>query len=704
MRPARLLPQGTVAEAFLAARGRRPMSKPSNPRLPEGLAVGVAGLYLDEGLLYEVWEILRCAPRLDPEGQSAMAYLIAACLASARQGSTRLPVAPRELDPVLAALKAGRGERIWLRSLLSGKRAQREAAGSILGEGDDFKPLILEGGYLYLHRLRACEQRLSERLRARMEARPPPPDGLASALAAVLERPARLAGRELRLSGEQERAVLAAFHSALAVITGGPGTGKTSIIVSLLRTLVRLGVPQESIALAAPTGKAANRMEQSIRAALSSIEPCDEPDRLLLERGPVPKTLHRLLGYSPRADRFRHHENNPLSEQVVIVDECSMVDLYLMDRLVSAVDPERARLVLLGDSEQLPSVEAGAVFRDLVPLQGPSGPKPWDRLVRSELPAAGPAADAADPRGMGAVRLTRSYRQDGEGPEGRQIIEAAALVNQGRAVDLLSLVARREDAAEVQFKGVELLAAETTEAREAMLERWFQARISGLPGLHSLIDQTWRLREGQVAPEQFEQLETLTAHFERSRILCVTRGESRPTGAAAVNASVRGRWLSARGVPDGAWGPRWLHGEPVMAERNDYVRGLFNGDQGLVLQVAEGAGPAGTRALFSRRASWSALIPDGEAGLSTCYAMTVHKAQGSELDAVLLVLPDEDIPALTREILYTAITRARRSVVILGAPDVLAAGVARMNDFRRICIQKSQSCDRFIEIVCNHSY
>lgn len=681
MKPVRLLPQGTARESFLRDRKRRPEATAADPRLPDSLANAVATYDLDDGLLYEVWEILRCAPKLDPAGQSAMAYLVAACLVSAKRGSTRLPIDAAHFDPVLSLVNAGRGERAYLRALLAGKKLSRDPVASVLGQPGEAKPLVLEDGHLYLHRLREAERRLAEKLRVRMQCEGPPPEGLAEAFAEVLDRPARIAGNEVRLSGEQERAVLSAFHLSLSVITGGPGTGKTSIIVTLLRTLARMGVPLESIALAAPTGKAAHRMEQSIRKALSSIEVLSRPDGpidhdlALRDRCPTPKTLHRLLGYSPSGDRFRHHENNPLCERVVVVDECSMVDLFLMDRLLRAVDPTNTRLVLLGDAEQLPSVEAGAVFRDLVPAKGPTAAKSWDAMVRSPLPEPGEPPEKGDLRGRCAVRLTRSYRQDEKDPEGKQILEAASLINLNKPVELLSLVDKRASAADVRFRGVELVVATTAEDREAMLDRWFEGRVASLDCLHALVDETWRLTDGKVSLEQGARLEALYAHFERSRVLCATRGEARPTGAAAINESLRARWFKARGIPEGAQAPRWIWGEPVMAERNDYVRGLYNGDQGLVLKVAEGEGRAETRALFGRRDRWAALPLDADAGLSRCFAMTVHKSQGSEFDAVLLVLPEEDIPLLTREILYTAVTRARKSVVILGSPEVLEAGV-----------------------------
>ncbi|MBI5542872.1 MAG: exodeoxyribonuclease V subunit alpha [Deltaproteobacteria bacterium] len=677
-RPVRLWPWGTVAAAFSEARGRSIASSARDPRLPKSLAEAVASFDIDEGLLYEVWELLRCAPGLEPQSQAALAYLAAACLLSARRGSTRLPLEASQIDPILSQLGAHRGDRAHLRALLNAKPGERGGAETLLGSGDEYKPFIVDDGCLYLHRMRSFETRLADALRARMDTPPDPPPGLAAAFDEVLARPARSDAGPMRLSGEQERAVLAALHLPLAVITGGPGTGKTSIVVTLLRVLARMGVALESIALAAPTGKAADRMERSIERALKSIEPLEGADRALLERCPKPLTLHRLLGYSPSGDRFRHHENNPLAERVVIVDECSMIDLFLMDRLLRSVD-SRGRLVLLGDADQLPSVEAGAVFRDLVPERGGVGAKSWDGLVRAPLPPSGPAVEStADLREGVAVRLTRSYRQDDRDPEGRQILDAAALVVAGSTGELLTRVTRRESAGEVEFRGVELVPATSPAQRDAMIERWFQARVRPAPELSELCARTYRFDdEGKVPEEAREALEKLARHFERSRVLCVTRGEGRVTGTAAINGSLRGLWLEMLGIPEGRKAPPFTLGEPVMVERNDYGRGLYNGDQGLMLKVQEHEGRASARAVFARRGGWAAYAPDSAEGLSVCFAMTVHKAQGSEYDSVLLVLPDEDIPLLTREILYTAITRARRSVVILGDPEVLEAGVGR---------------------------
>lgn len=673
MKPlARISPRGTVAEAFAAARGMRLESSPASPRLPDMVAAAVASFDLDDEVLYQTWELVRCAPGLDASGQAVVAFLVAAALVAARRGSTRLPIEPPgPLDALLASLGANKSQRKAARDLLRAKAGSRGAAEPLFGTGDDYKPLVIEHGCLYLQRLRELEKRLAAVLRERMEAELPPLHRLQDAFDAVIATPPRSGSDEIRLSGEQERAVLAALHLPLAVITGGPGTGKTSIVVTLLRVLARVGFPPESIALAAPTGKAANRMEQSIKKALSSIPSLPEDDRVLLDRCPVPRTLHRLLGYSPIAGRFLHHENNPLGERVVIVDEGSMIDLSLMDRLVRAVDPSISRLVLLGDADQLPSVDSGAVFRDLMPSAGASAPK------LSSPPDQSDSKAPDDLRARCTVRLSQSFRQDERDPEGRRILSLAAAINAGRSEDIAGCLTLRSSAAEIELRGVELVACASSSDRDAVLDRWFEERIRGPQPASALHGETWRFEEGQPAAEQCERLEALVRHGDRSRVLCVTRGENRPTGAGAINGAFRLRWLAALGIPPGAEAPPFALGEPIMALRNDYERGLFNGDQGIVLRVQERDGRPATRAVFKRRESW-AVHPLGRDGsIEQCFAMTVHKAQGSEYEAVLLVLPDEDIPILTREILYTAVTRARRSVVIVGDPGILSAGVRR---------------------------
>ncbi|HEV8119016.1 MAG TPA: AAA family ATPase, partial [Thermoanaerobaculia bacterium] len=391
---------------------------------PEALRQAVREYDLPAETVTLAWEIAKLAREASPGQKSAVLTLALAVLIAARQGSTRFPLGgagspsrdQAHLDALMARLGISGADLEAVRTLLeearnSGASSPAGPMAGVLGRPGEYAPLIVEGGYLYAQRMLFYEDRLSASLRARMKA--PALEVSASeieqAIAHILALPIFQNGEPVRLSEEQQSALGAALSLPLAVVSGGPGTGKTSVVLSILRALVRLGVPVEAIALAAPTGKAANRMEESIRKGLSSIPNREAPDQALLAGFPEPRTIHRLLGYIPAAGRFRHHENNPLSQRVVVVDECSMIDLFLMDQLMRSVAP-RARLILLGDADQLPSVEAGAIFRDLIPARD---------------------APAADPRNRAVVRLTRSYRMDPSGPAGGAILQAAAAVNAG---------------------------------------------------------------------------------------------------------------------------------------------------------------------------------------------------------------------------------------------------------------------------------
>ncbi|HEY7957057.1 MAG TPA: exodeoxyribonuclease V subunit alpha [Polyangia bacterium] len=632
-----------------------------------------------EALLF-AWELSGCATALTAPERRALTVLLAAVMVCVRQGSTRLPIAgperSRYLEPLYRALGGSDLELGVALALLGDARLL-----PIAGAPGDYRPLILDGDWLYPQRMRAHEDRLVAALRLRI-ARPPfsaadqashhsaraasdnsaraatddsaraaTDDSARAALEDVLARPALAKGRPVELSEEQRRAVEGALYAPLTVLSGGPGTGKTSIVSSLLRVFARLGVAPNEIALAAPTGKAAWRMREAIERSLGAIANPAPADRTLV--CPESRTLHRLLGYSPSSDRFRHHENNRLAERVVIVDESSMIDLYLMDRLVRAVRDD-ARLILLGDADQLPSVEAGAVFREL----GPCVP--------------------------GAALFTRSYRMDPSDPAGRNILSVARRIKEGDQSELCSgdperAIAVRSAAGELAFEKVELFEPSGATGMSDFVERWCAERIRGDRELDALGRKIFRRgSDGSFDEREHEELLRLFDHHERFRILCVTRGEQ-PTGAAHLNELVhRQIALSARArgdeLPRGALHP----GEPVLVQRNDYDRGLWNGDQGLILRVADGRRAPERMAVFSRAGELVLFQLDPlRPLLERAYATTVHKSQGSEHDHVALILPDEDLPLLTRELLYTAVTRSRRSVTLVGRPAVLASGVAR---------------------------
>ncbi|MCU0657646.1 MAG: exodeoxyribonuclease V subunit alpha [Polyangiaceae bacterium] len=661
MKRTALTPLGTARERLLSALGEA-------PHYTLTAAVGLREFNLGEEAAYLAWEIVRCVPSLHPTEEHALFALVLASVVNLHEGSTRLPVRGAGLGYLGRLLeKLGAASALpLLPRLLADPRLD-----PVLGPPGSYKPLILDGDHLYHQRTLHFEQHLGAALALRL-ASPPLPVDLQAAAAALDE----VAGR--RLSAEQRYAVLTALCSPLAVITGGPGTGKTSIVVAILRVLARLGIPVASVALAAPTGKAAYRMKASVAASLASLRDPGPADQLVA-LVPEPRTLHRLLGYSPDADRFRHHALHRLPDEVIIVDECSMIDLHMMDRLVHAVRDD-ARLVLLGDAEQLPSVEAGAVFRNLVPPGSGSGGSPWRALVRPELHGPlPPPVSSGDPRWRSAVRLTRSYRMDASRPEGRHILLVAGRINAGQED---TLFADGEDEGEVgfirpcagpealTFGGVELLDAPGQLG--AFLDLWLERRVLSLEGLLDRARRPLRLREGALAEDELPSVERLFDHYESAKILCVTRAEADGSGADAINTHLHAGLARALGqlVDD------LCPGAPVMMLHNDYDRELFNGDQGVVVRVRDDDG-VHLAVLFRRGAGRCVVfrLDTLRPQLQLAFAMTVHKAQGSEFEHVALVLPSANMPLLTREVLYTAVTRSKTSVIIVGQRDLLAVGV-----------------------------
>ena len=514
-----------------------------------------------------VWQLTALAGELDAGERQILASTLAGSLVAVAQGSTRLLV----------------GEQA---------RAVLTRLPDLVGPPGSARPLVLEGAHLYHHKHFASEQRIATLVKARLAADATrSPDTVQAAVTAVAgtARPTP--------SEEQLTAVRSALGRRLAVIAGAPGTGKTTVAVTLLRALVRLGVPSEAVAFTAPTGKAANRLQESLLAGLAAIAEDAESseDRALLAAPPAAATLHRLLGYSPSARAFAYHEHSPLPYRVVIVDESSMVDLLLMDRLLRALAPD-ASLVLLGDADQLPSVEAGAVFRDLARL---------------------------------GTRLAHSHRQDPAQAPGRRILDLAAAV---RAGDEISLD-RPETAADLIFQGAELLPASE---REALLERWYTDRIAASPDLEHLRTAVLPLGEAGFSPETEARLDALFAHYQRFRLLAVTRG--RPTGADDLNAWMHRRLGGTTASP--------VPGEPLLMLRNDYDRALWNGDQGLCVRVREEGRAPRLAAAFKVGDHWSAWhLESLRDSLTLAFAMTVHKSQGSEYDHIALILPELPSPS-----------------------------------------------------------
>jgi exodeoxyribonuclease V alpha subunit len=592
--------------------------------------------------MYLGWEIARCARGLVPQESRALALLAAACIVAVREGSTRLPLDEQRLSAALSRL-GGADAAPLLRAMLERAGVSRagDPATSVLGRPGERKPLILDGQWLYTERMRRLEDRFCERIRNRLARCAETRDAraISRACAAVASGPPAL-------TEEQRRAVREALSAPLALISGGPGTGKTTIVVALLRALAWMGEPMQGVAIAAPTGKAAQRLRETIAAGLESISRDLVETSLLRGTAPTPQTLHRLLGWSPTTGRFARHENDPLPYKLVVVDEASMVDLSMMDRLIRALG-EDARLVLLGDADQLPSVDAGAVFRDLCAALRPA-------------------------------RLQKNLRVALE-PGPQRIVIAAQSVNRGELGGRFSdSVAVRHTAAAVTFEGVEHLAAPFAEVGDELLSRWWRKRIVSLGDFEQRIGRTYRLEAGEFDATDSAELRKLLDHHASSRVLCATRAQA-ATSAEAVNERLLARFGADHPLVRGRPSSQPLtHGAPIVVERNDYDRELLNGDQGVVVRVRSARLDRDElMAVFRHGDSLRVFPSEALIHVALGFAMTVHKAQGAEFDNVLLVLPDVDLPLVTRELVYTALTRARRSVLIVGREELLARAVSR---------------------------
>jgi exodeoxyribonuclease V alpha subunit len=565
-------------------------------------------------------------------GGASDEVLLGACLASAGVGAGDVCVDLARYAGGVALPEGG----VRAPGLAEWRAALR--ASPVVGRPGDPTPLVLDDrDRLYLARYWWLEQRLAAAVRARATGGAPGVDR-----GRLREGLARLFPSSPGETDWQAVAAALAVLRRLTVISGGPGTGKTRTVTAVLALLAGQGLPaRPRIALAAPTGKAAARLAQSVREVASAL-PLTEA-----ERGALPReasTLHRLLGAVPGRVGFRHDAGNPLHLDALVVDEASMVDLPLMARLVDAL-PGEARLVLLGDRDQLASVEAGAVLGDLCGLALPGAYSRDARQALGEVLATPPPDSSGGGSGAGpdlgdsVVLLRRSYRFRAEGGIG----SLAARVNAGDADGVLEVL-RSGGGGELVFE------------TPGEGERAARLEAVAVPEYRAVLE----------APGPEEAL----ARLGQFRVLCAVRDG--PWGVGAMNTLVE-RALVRAGFLE--VGERDYPGRPVLVTRNDYGLELFNGDVGVLWPDVAAGGRL--RAWFERpggglRPVLPARLPPHE----TAFAMTVHKSQGSELDRVLLVLPDRPSPVLTRELVYTAITRARRHVTVWAVEGVLA-GAAR---------------------------
>lgn len=444
----------------------------------------------------------------------------------------------------------------------------------------------------------------------------------------------------------QKVAAAVALTRRISVISGGPGTGKTTTVAKLLAALVQMaGTDKCRIRLAAPTGKAAARLTESLGAALRKLDLSDAQKAMLPTDA---STLHRLLGAQPGSQKMRYHAGNPLHLDVLVVDEASMIDLPMMSRLIDALPPH-GRVIFLGDRDQLASVEAGAVLGDICSWVN-AGYTAERAAQLSRL--AGATVPAGDGQTAGALRdslclLRTSYRFGSDSGIG----QLASAVNRGDKKEIDAVFARG-------FSDIELKPQHSTDDYAAMLD---DARVGYGPYLQLLRDRA--------------DPEVVLAAFGEYQLLCALR--EGPWGVSGLNQQFEQLLTRHRQIVPQRHS-RWYEGRPVMIARNDSALGLFNGDIGVALDRGEGMRvwfpmPDGTI-----KSVQPSRLPEHD----TAWAMTVHKSQGSEFTHAALVLPTQIVPVVSRELVYTAITRAKVRLSMYADKNLLAQAIATRTERR----------------------
>lgn len=510
---------------------------------------------------------------------------------------------------------------------------------SVVGGPGEYKPLILdERSRLYLHRYWKYQERLASLLWTRSRLNQNIDFALLREGLGRLFPPAK--DEEIDW---QPVAAVNALIKKFSVISGGPGTGKTTTIAKILALILEQSAGKRlRIALTAPTGKAAARLQESLKGAKEKLNCRDVIKEAIPDEA---KTIHRLLGSILGSPYFRYNAENPLPVDYVVVDEASMVDLALMSKLVQGL-PGQAGLILLGDKDQLASVEAGAVLGDICDT-GKS--HRFSRRFRSDIKEiTGHDIDGGDQKGNDEsgigdciVHLQKNYRFGTDSGIGK----LSQAVNSGNGDFAVSILA------EGKYK--DIVWKETPPL--SLLSRTIREQVVG--GYQGYL----KARD----PHEIFQL------FDRFRILCALR--KGPYGVVSLNVLVEQILREQRLLRPGM---EWYPGRPVLITSNDYDLRLFNGDVGIAMPDPEAerdlrvffSAPDGTLRKFH-----PLRLPEHE----TVFAMTVHKSQGSEFDKVLLILPDRESPVLTRELIYTGITRARKSVEVWGTEHIFQTAVSR---------------------------
>lgn len=538
--------------------------------------------------------------KLDETNNPAVAEAATVLIEQVQQGRIAIPI--KEIDDSPA----------WLEKLMQSRT---------VGQADEFTPIIVDSGHIYIHRYWDYQKRLLNEINTRTQ------------FTNVLENSQSLHQTLNKLfpsdseeTDWQKFAAASALLKPFLIISGGPGTGKTTTVTKILKLLVQKHYQSHDydprIILAAPTGKAAMRMQESIRDA------ADEALNALLDDA---STIHRVLGYIPNQINFRHNKQNPLSADIVIIDEASMIDLALFTKLIEAI-PEQAHLILLGDKDQLASVETGSVFNDLCAnADNPFSENRIKQILNLDSDSTSQSINEH------IAVLQKSYRFSTNSGIGR----LAKAVTNNEAQTTLDLLAD-EDYPDIQQIAISAL---KTNFQQHCLQPW-----------QNYFD----------AIKNKANLDEIYQAFQHFRILTALRVGQ--TGSETINQHIeqhlQRQFLKGQSP--------WYNGRPVMITQNNYQTGLFNGDIGIMLKDQQGELKTWFQTLDG---NWQSFPISRLPAHETAWAMTIHKSQGSEFEHVLMVLPDVETPVLSRELIYTGLTRAKSSLKLATSNDALINGL-----------------------------
>lgn len=582
-------------------------------RHPSVLAHGALAHFQDVGALTlgDVHTALALG-RLCGESRDTVLLAAALTVRSLREGSVCLEIVDARADVEASLLDPALDQSTravsldwpessdWITDLRSSPMV------AVAHDATAVRPLRLSGTTLYLEKYHRQEGRVLAELGRRLDTPPPPVDE--EILNRALDTLFTGAGLGAHEEDFQRKAAEACVRTLAAVIAGGPGTGKTTTVAKLLATLQALTPHRLRIALAAPSGKAAARLQESVMTELATL-PASHPAPAI----PRAVTLHKLLGARGTTGEYLHSSSNPLPHDVVVVDEMSMVPLPMMARLLDALRPQ-GRLIMVGDPDQLTPVDAGAVLADIVDA--------WT---------------VTDPRSI--VHLEHNWRSRGDIPDLARAIRAGL---PDAALDILN---GSDTATLVPEEGSDL---------------------RSVPGLRDdIVGAGGVMHECALRGDVVGALAALTEH----RLLCAHRDGRFGMNhwGRMVEDALKATWAHDR---PGAADPVWYAGRPVMVLQNNPDLAIWNGDTGVVVLTEHGL-----RVAIGDSAQARLLSPFLLDSHESLFAMTVHKSQGSEFDRVTLVLPPVGSPLLTRELLYTAVTRARSRVRIIGSEDALSRAI-----------------------------